>query len=79
MPGQTQPHVPALPLFEEIRRRGGRAAVFRGRNDRGRVDRALHRGQQSGYFTTFTADRLEGDLLGCHPADLWGPIWWEVA
>lgn len=78
-PGQTQPHVPAGPLLDEVRRRGGNAVVLQGRPDRQRVERALHRGQSNGWVTVESADRLATDVLGAHPADLWGSDWWAVA
>lgn len=78
-PGEMQPHVSAAPLLKEIRRRGGIAQVLRGREDRGSLDRALHRGRADGYFTLATADRIATDVLGIHPAELWGSVWWNSA
>lgn len=39
---------------------------------------AFWRAKKSGHLTLAAADRLAHELLGEHPASLWGDDWWTV-
>lgn len=42
------------------------------------TQRAFYRAKESGRVTLAAADQLAHDLLGEHPATLWGDAWWDA-
>lgn len=68
-----EPHVPAGPLVAAV---GGRVVLLR---HPVAVQAAYYRARRAGWLTVACADRLASELLGEHPATVWGPSWWEAA
>ena len=42
-------------------------------------EQQMRRGRQRGVLDLYTADNLAVRLLGCHPAAIWGPLWWQIS
>lgn len=68
------PTLPAGPLVERVRARGG-FRVCAGRDDR--LERAYSRAQAVGRLTVWAADQLAVKVLGLPPLLVWGDAWLE--
>jgi hypothetical protein len=66
--------LPAEPLLERVRTRGGFRACT---TPDEALERAYSRALASGQLTPAAADRLAVRVLGEHPAMVWGDDWWE--
>lgn len=76
------PQLPATPLIQAVCQRGGlRQLLPSGERDQEacRLQRAYHRATQRGWVTYAMADELACRLLRRHPAELWGPAFWDGA
>jgi hypothetical protein len=64
--------VPSAPVAQ-LMSQGGRTTVSLTKN----LQRLYHHGQHDGYYTLRGADRL-CVAMGMHPAEVYGPTWWEI-
>jgi hypothetical protein len=63
--------LPAAPLVAAVASRGGINRLA----PEGPLRRAFFRAKRSGHLTPWAADQLAVELVGAHPADLWGDDW----
>lgn len=72
---RAQPCLPFEPLRASIEARLGPLGVLVSLGDVSR--QAYYRAARSGIITVWAADRLCVDVLGLHPAAVYGSLWWE--
>ncbi len=76
--------LPAAPLLKLISTRGGIAELSTRRGDqvhgtnRRRAEKSYARILDAGCVTLDAADRMCVELLGMHPAEVYGEQWWEL-
>ena len=72
---RCEPGLPFEPLRSRIEARLGPHGVLVSLGDADR--QAYYRAARSGVITVWAADRLCVDVLGLHPAAVYGATWWE--
>jgi hypothetical protein len=77
--GSSPKVFPVAPLVALLDEMGGWENVMRGKPTgmRERLQKALTRGKETGHVTVPFADCLAIEVLGLHPALVWGDDWWD--
>lgn len=73
-PRRHQPSVAAAPLVAAV---GARRLALRYRSSS--AARAFYRAKREGRLTVEAADKIAHELLGEHPAAIWGDAWWDAS
>jgi hypothetical protein len=86
-PARTVAWLPSEPLVRLVQARGGFAACGLQRPHRDAIKRlrlveclgrAYRRARTRGHLTVYAADLMSIRVLGLHPCQVWGALWWAA-